>query len=207
MAYRTNRDRGRRSNPPYESSTDRERQWRRFDEDEEFRNRPGALDRRWGYGERLAPGYRRADRPSEYDFSDPYNAPAHWHAQEEWMRPGPYTGYGPKGYRRSDERIHEEVCDRLTQHAGIDASEVELEVQDGEVTVSGTVQDRRMKRLVEANIERISGVVDVHNRLRLRREPTREELAREKTARYMAERFPGGPEPSGNAGFDEPDRG
>jgi hypothetical protein len=145
----------------------RERGGRRIYQDEEFKNRAGALDRRSGYGER--------------------------------QTPGPYEGVGPRNYRPSDERIREDVCMRLTQHGQIDASEVEVEVNEGEVTLSGTVEDRRIKRMVEANVELIGGVVDVHNRLRLRNRPGREELAREKLAREMAEKYPGGPEPTGPA--------
>src|SRR5256885_12501149 len=54
----------------------------------------------------------------------------------------PYTtlfrsvGRGPKGYRRSDERIREEVMERLTFSPDIDASDVEVEVQDGVVSRS-----------------------------------------------------------------------
>jgi hypothetical protein len=80
---------------------------------------------------------------------------------------GPYRGRGPKGYRRPDERIREEVCERLTVHGGIDASDVEVEVQEGEVTLSGTVADRRMKRLALDVAEGVSGIVDVHSHLRL----------------------------------------
>jgi hypothetical protein len=121
----------------------------------------------------------------------------------ERQAPGPYEGIGPRNYRPSDERIREDVCMRLTQHGQIDASEVEVEVNEGEVTLSGTVEDRRIKRMVEANVELIGGVIDVHNRLRLRNKPGREELAREKLAREMAEKFPGGPEPTGPAAMLE----
>jgi osmotically-inducible protein OsmY len=114
---------------------------------------------------------------------------------------GPYTGYGPSGYRRSDENILEDICDRLTQHAEIDASDIEVKVKDGEVILTGTVEDKRIKRLVEANVEMIPGVVDVVNELGLRHPPTREEIAAEETAREMADKFPGGPTPTGNAGY------
>lgn len=82
---------------------------------------------------------------------------------------GPYAGRGPKGYRRSDERIHDDVCDHLTAHGRLDASDVTLTVEDGEVTFEGTVADRRQKRLAEDLADRVRGVVDVHNRLRLAR--------------------------------------
>ncbi|HEY1342642.1 MAG TPA: BON domain-containing protein, partial [Bryobacteraceae bacterium] len=55
---------------------------------------------------------------------------------------GGHTGRGPKNYRRNDERIREDVCVRLTDHPEIDASEIEVRVDDGEVTLSETVDSR-----------------------------------------------------------------
>ncbi len=80
---------------------------------------------------------------------------------------GGHVGKGPKGYRRSDERIHEEVCEQLAQHPDVDASDVEVEVRDGEVTLRGTIEDRWMKRLAGDAIESLSGVRDVHNQIRV----------------------------------------
>jgi hypothetical protein len=60
---------------------------------------------------------------------------------------GRFTGRGPKGYIRSDERIREDVSDRLEQHGEIDATEIEVRVSNGEVTLEGTVEDRRTKRM------------------------------------------------------------
>ena len=69
------------------------------------------------------------------------------------MARGPYTGRGPKGYQRADERIREDVCEALAQHGDIDASEIEILVQNGEVTLTGTVEDRYQKRLAEDVVE------------------------------------------------------
>jgi osmotically-inducible protein OsmY len=80
---------------------------------------------------------------------------------------GPHAGKGPKGWQRSDERIREDVCDRLEQHAHLDASELEVEVHNGEVTLRGSVDERRQKRLAEDLVESITGVKDVHNELRV----------------------------------------
>jgi hypothetical protein len=85
---------------------------------------------------------------------------------ESWMVPGPYQGRGPRGYQRSDERIREDVSERLTQHGRIDASAIQVEVRNGEVTLSGTVDDRRQKRAAEDVAESVFGVRDIHNRLR-----------------------------------------
>jgi BON domain-containing protein len=86
---------------------------------------------------------------------------------EPWQSAGPFTGRGPKGYQRSDDRIREEVCERLTRHGHLDASGIDVNVRNGEVTLEGTVEHRRDKRVAEDAIESISGVKDVHNHLRV----------------------------------------
>ncbi len=86
---------------------------------------------------------------------------------------GPHRGKGPKGYRRSDERIREDVCECIAETGWVDASDVEVRVQDGEVTLSGTVDERRDKRLLEDLAEDVPGVRDVHNQIRVRRERER----------------------------------
>jgi hypothetical protein len=80
---------------------------------------------------------------------------------------GPFVGRGPKGYQRSDERIREDVCERLTQHGDIDASEIEVRVENGEVTLTGTVDDRQSKRLAEDIVDAVPGVKQVQNQLRI----------------------------------------
>ena len=80
-----------------------------------------------------------------------------------------YVGRGPKGYRRSDERIREDVCDRLADDPRVDASEIEVAVKDGEVTLTGSVNDRHAKRRSEDVASQISGVRDVQNLLRVTR--------------------------------------
>jgi len=83
---------------------------------------------------------------------------------------GQFTGRGPKGYRRSDERITEDVNEALSQHPEIDASEIEVKVNNGEVTLSGTVSERHFKRMAEDIAERCSGVHDVRNEIRVQSE-------------------------------------
>jgi hypothetical protein len=80
---------------------------------------------------------------------------------------GPYTGRGPQGYQRSDERVYEEVCDRLTEHGQLDATNIQVRCAGGEITLEGSVSDRRSKRLAEEIAESARGVRDVHNRLRV----------------------------------------
>ncbi len=79
---------------------------------------------------------------------------------------GTHSGKGPKGWKRSDESIKERVCECLEHDSHIDASEIEIAVADGVVTLTGSVEDRRMKRMAEEAIEHLPGVRDVRNELR-----------------------------------------
>ncbi|AKT39673.1 BON domain-containing protein [Chondromyces crocatus] len=78
-------------------------------------------------------------------------------------------GRGPKGYKRSDERILEDICEALSYRHDIDASEVTVQVKDGEVTLEGTVPERQQKRFIEYVAENVRGVEDVHNQIRVQR--------------------------------------
>lgn len=82
------------------------------------------------------------------------------------MRKGIYAGRGPRGYQRSDERISEDINDRLTDDWYIDASDVEVSVNNGMVTLTGRVDSREEKRRAEDIAECVSGVTDVSNQLR-----------------------------------------
>jgi hypothetical protein len=82
---------------------------------------------------------------------------------------GPHWGKGPKGYKRSDERTRDDVCDAIAHQGHVDASDVEVKVTDGIVTLSGTVLHRHDKRRLEHLAEHCRGVHEVHNELRLKR--------------------------------------
>ncbi|MFV0623362.1 BON domain-containing protein [Sphingomonas sp. ac-8] len=79
-----------------------------------------------------------------------------------------HRGKGPKGYTRSDDRIREDVCDRLRDDPRTDASDIEVSVSGGEVTLFGTVTDRGSKRSAEDCVDRVSGVQHVQNNLRVK---------------------------------------
>jgi hypothetical protein len=83
-----------------------------------------------------------------------------------------YSGRGPRSGGRSDARILEDVCQELERNSEVDASEIEVDCRDGEVTLQGWVHDRNQKRVAEWIADGIRGVKDVHNRLRVQ-EPSR----------------------------------
>ncbi|HEY1112164.1 MAG TPA: BON domain-containing protein [Chitinophagaceae bacterium] len=80
---------------------------------------------------------------------------------------GPHRGKGPKGYRRSEERIREDACDRLTEDDYVDATDIQVQLEGEDVVLSGTVHSRAEKRRAEDLVERVSGVRNVENRLRV----------------------------------------
>jgi len=84
-------------------------------------------------------------------------------------RSGSHAGRGPRNYQRSDERIREEVNERLTDDPRIDASDIEVDVRGGEVILRGRVEERRDKRTAEEVIENLPGVKDVKNEIRVER--------------------------------------
>jgi len=119
----------------------------------------------YGYGGRGTDQQGRHDagsRPASRSGSQPQVEP-----QGKPERKGEHHGKGPKGYQRSDERIREDVSEALYHEGDVDASDIEIEVSSGELTLTGTVASRMEKRHAEEVAERCSGVKDVQNRLRI----------------------------------------
>jgi BON domain len=78
-------------------------------------------------------------------------------------------GTGPKGYQRSDERLREDISERLMQAGNIDSSEVTVMVAGAKVTLEGTVPNRNMKHAIEDLVDACPGVQDIDNRIRVDR--------------------------------------
>lgn len=148
---------------------DQERTQQRHREDEERYNRNFTNEEDYGRGR-----YGQQGRgTSKQRFGQNQDAVAQrlrepvWNYTEIWFVPGPYSGRGPSNYQRSNERIKEEVCERLTYYGQLDASNIEVEVEEREVTLKGSVDSRRSKRMAEDIAESVTGVRDVHNQLRV----------------------------------------
>lgn len=78
-----------------------------------------------------------------------------------------HRGSGPQNYARSDERILDDVCDRLTEDRYVDARDITVTVQEREVTLDGTVSSKAAKRRAEDCADHVSGVKHVQNNLRV----------------------------------------
>lgn len=80
---------------------------------------------------------------------------------------GAFTSRGPRGYRRSDSSIREDITECLTRDGQIDAGRIQITVEDGEVTLTGTILTREEKRLAEIAAEQCAGVKAIWNELRV----------------------------------------
>ena len=78
-----------------------------------------------------------------------------------------HRGRGPRS-QPSDTRLREIICERLTDDSNVDASDIDVQVQAAEVTLSGTVTDRMQKRATEDLVADVAGVAEVHNLIAVR---------------------------------------
>lgn len=78
-----------------------------------------------------------------------------------------FRGRGPKNYVRSDERLREDLNERLTVAPDIDASDIEVHVDAGRVRLSGQVDRRETRYRVEDLVSHCSGVHEIDNQLRV----------------------------------------
>lgn len=157
-SYRADRDRERDRDPErnYDDYFRRSRVGYGDDRgDREAGRDAGAGDFLQRAGERIGAWFRGERDDVERRYEE-FGQAAHGH-----------RGRGPKGYRRSDERISEDVHDRLTDDPWLDATDIEVTVKDGEVTLSGQVDNREAKHRAERLVEDLSGVRHVQNNLRV----------------------------------------
>jgi osmotically-inducible protein OsmY len=140
-------------------------------------------DRKYGSGRYSSGDYNRGDRDYGRGERESGNRERGWwdratdevsswfgddDAERRRRMDQQHRGRGPKNYNRSDDRIRDDVSDRLTDDPLVDASEIEVTVQNQEVTLTGTVSSRNERRLAEETVEGVSGVKYVQNNLRIR---------------------------------------
>jgi hypothetical protein len=77
---------------------------------------------------------------------------------------------GPRGRRKSDESLRQEIREILNADPEVEATDIEVEVEGGAVTLRGAVVDSDARLLAEELVESLVGVREVHNRLRVERE-------------------------------------
>lgn len=122
----------------------------------------------------LARRYDAAYNYNRGNWDNPNSAPSWnpptWEPDDEWGSPRPYKGVGPRAHSRADANIQRDICKRMAAHGRLDASSIEVTVNNHEVTLSGNVIDRQGKRLAEDIAESVFGADDIHNHLRVQKQ-------------------------------------
>lgn len=129
-----------------------------------YRGMPSVTNRTWGaqgqddgFGYPGQGGYGESRGPSRNESSGRGGS----------ERAAGHRGRGPRNIVRSDERIADDLIERLTRDEDIDASEILVGVDAGTVTLTGEVPERRMKHLAENLASEVQGVREVHNRIQV----------------------------------------
>ena len=79
-----------------------------------------------------------------------------------------HAGRGPKDWKLSDEKIRERVCEVLLQSHEVDATEMEVTVEEACVYLNGNISSVGMKRVAEDLVGSIPGVEDVFTSLKIK---------------------------------------
>ena len=127
-----------------------------------------ALRQGWSepFGEGQQYGYGRGGQYGEMSRGSEYGSSQYGYGSSGQ---GIHRGKGPKNFQRSDDRIKELICERLTDDPDVDASEVTLNVQGGKITLEGTVDSRQTKMKIEDIADQF-GSHEVQNNLRVQKQ-------------------------------------
>lgn len=86
-------------------------------------------------------------------------------------QPEEFSTIGPSasvpGEERPDERIREDVCDRLTQLGPVDCTQIDVDVLNGVVTLHGAIHSAEAKTKAATVAQSVVGVHAVTNDLRI----------------------------------------
>ena len=116
------------------------------------------------------PRKKSATRSVDTEVDSPGQAGA-WTGQERHQEPrdGIAGEGGARLRRKPDDSLAQEIHEILIADPELDATDVEVVVEGGAVTLSGEVEHPDAKFLAEELTESVAGVRLVHNRLVVRR--------------------------------------
>jgi hypothetical protein len=109
----------------------------------------------------------------KFDGNDPYFNLARSNLRPDLHPENSFVGRGPKGWKKSDERILEDVSLALNRSREVDASEIEVRVEDACVYLKGKMRSKGMRRVAEDLVGSVPGVQDVFTNIKIDPEPFR----------------------------------
>ncbi|MBX3387824.1 MAG: BON domain-containing protein [Phycisphaeraceae bacterium] len=131
------------------------------------------------YSGRPISGAYSTEQPRQNSGNSGINSGS-WRSNNDAWNGGSYElqhnqrGKAPKNYRKSDDRVRDDVSERLVDD-GYDCSEVDVNCKDGIVTLSGECCDRDTKHGMERSASDVHGVKDVDNQLRMKHRDSSED--------------------------------
>jgi len=124
-----------------------------------------------GDGDKYFDNYRYTPHTTDLEFfRDPniYEADeVPRRTQDESGSPGSDSDLRPRGERPTDDRMKDEIGQLLNRHTQLDASDIHVDVRNGVVTLSGNVESRQEKRIVERIASNAFGIQEVNNNLNI----------------------------------------
>lgn len=108
----------------------------------------------------------RREGPRDYDLGRS-DAGTYWNYNANHRTPN-FSGRGPRGYKRSDESLLDQVCLALERTPSVDASDLEVYVEDGCAYLKGSLPTRGMRYLAEDLVDSIPGIVDVFTQIKIK---------------------------------------
>jgi hypothetical protein len=124
-----------------------------------------------GDGDKYFDSYRYTPFTTDLEFfRDPniYETEVARATQQGEIEPGALDKDKPRGARRSDEQIKDEIKTLLREHGQVDARGIQVDVRDGVVTLSGSVSSLSEMRAAEGMAGNVIGTLDVKNQLTIK---------------------------------------
>jgi hypothetical protein len=121
-----------------------------------------------GDGDRYFDSYRYTPYSTDLEFyRDPniYQSGVSRTTQAGETEPRSSKTVKPRGLQRTDEEIKKEIESLLRQHGQVDARQIQVDVRQGVVTLSGNVTSPFGVQTAEGIARNVFGVLEINNQL------------------------------------------
>ena len=89
--------------------------------------------------------------------------------EEEWQVPSDMDGLGPRTFEVTEDTVLKEVHRKLAEENLLERANISVHVDEGEVTLNGSVPSHAAMQMAEDAAASIEGVFSVTNRLHVQR--------------------------------------
>lgn len=75
--------------------------------------------------------------------------------------------YGNNDYSRKDQLLFQVIEDKLRHVSNFDATQIEILVSHGIVTLNGEVEDLKHKEIIQQSLKSLAGIKEIINNLKI----------------------------------------